>query len=88
MDEAIRREVKRESAGTGSVFTPSKSLRWFTLSKIFAARLDARYRYNDKSYQVVINASTGEVQGERRELGKRYSSLRSSAPQSFLASAS
>ena len=23
------------------------------------------YRYRDKSYQVVVNASTGEVQGDR-----------------------
>ena len=66
MDDAIRSEVKRRIGGDRQRIHSIKSrYDGLTFKNLMLPVWMLAYRYNDKSYQVVVNASTGEVQGER-----------------------
>ena len=66
MDEAIRKEVKRRIGGARQrIHSVDSRYDGLTFKNLMLPVWMLAYRYNDKSYQVVVNASTGEVQGER-----------------------
>jgi hypothetical protein len=66
MDDALRQEIKRRIGGDKQRIHHLKT-RYDTLTykNLMLPVWMLAYRYKDKSYQVVVNASTGEVQGER-----------------------
>jgi DNA-directed RNA polymerase subunit RPC12/RpoP len=66
MDDALRQEIKRRIGGDKQRIDHLKT-RYDTLTykNLMLPVWMLAYRYKDKSYQVVVNASTGEVQGER-----------------------
>ena len=66
MDEAIRREVKKRIGGDRQrIHSITSRYDGLTFKNMMLPVWMLAYRYNDESYQVVVNASTGEVQGER-----------------------
>lgn len=66
MTDAIRQEVKRRVGGDKQRIHNLKTrYDGLTYKNLMLPVWMLAYHYNDKSYQVVVNASTGEVQGER-----------------------
>ena len=66
IDEALYREVCQRIGGdTQRVHSVDSNYEAITFKHILLPVWLLAYRYGDKSYQVFINAATGEVQGER-----------------------
>jgi DNA-directed RNA polymerase subunit RPC12/RpoP len=66
MDDAIRAEAKRRIGGDEQrVHSVSTSVSAVTFKHLLLPVWLLAYRYNDRTYQVMVNAATGEVQGER-----------------------
>ena len=66
IDEAIYQEVCQRIGGdTQRVHSVDSNYEAVTFKHILLPVWLLAYRYRDKSYQVFINAATGEVQGER-----------------------
>lgn len=66
MDDAIRAETKRRIGGDEQrVHSIRTQVSAVTFKHLLLPVWLLAYRYNDKTYQVMINAATGEVQGER-----------------------
>jgi len=66
MEDAIRTEVKRRIGGDRQrIHSLNSRYDGLTFKNIMLPVWMLAYRFKDKSYQVVVNASTGEVQGER-----------------------
>ncbi len=66
IDAAIRTEVKRRIGGdTQRIHHINSKYDAITYKHLLLPVWMLTYRYRDKPYQVVVNASTGEVQGDR-----------------------
>jgi hypothetical protein len=66
MDEAIAAEVKKRIGGDEQrVNSINSQYNAVTFKHLLLPVWLLAYRYHDKAYQVLINAATGEVQGER-----------------------
>ena len=66
MDAAIRAEAKRRIGGDEQrVHSVRTQVSAVTFKHLLLPVWLLAYRYNDKTYQVMVNAATGEVQGER-----------------------
>jgi len=66
IDSAIRSEVKRRIGGdTQRIHNISTKYDAITFKHLLLPVWMLTYRYKEKPYQVVVNASTGEVQGDR-----------------------
>jgi len=66
MDVAIEAEVRRRIGGdTQRVHSVKSSYDAITYKHLLLPVWMMAYRYGKKSYQVVVNAATGEVQGDR-----------------------
>lgn len=66
IDEAIETEVRQRIGGdTQRVHSVNSRYQAITFKHLLLPVWLLAYRYGDKSYQVFINAATGEVQGER-----------------------
>ena len=62
IDRAIRRDIGGDKQ---RIHHKSTSYSRVTFKHILLPVYVAAYRYNNKSYQLLVNAATGEVQGER-----------------------
>ena len=66
IDQAIEREVRSRIGGdTQRVHSIQSRYDAITFKHLLLPLWMMAYRYNDKVYQILINAGTGEVQGER-----------------------
>jgi len=66
MDEALQFDVRRRIGGdTQRVHSVNTRYDAITFKHILLPVWMLAYRYGKKSYQVVVNAGTGEVQGDR-----------------------
>jgi hypothetical protein len=66
MDDAIRAEAKCRIGGDEQrVHSVRTSVSAVTFKHLLLPVWLLAYRYNDRTYQVMANAATGEVQGER-----------------------
>jgi DNA-directed RNA polymerase subunit RPC12/RpoP len=66
MEKAIEREVRQRIGGdTQRVHSISSHFGALTYKHLLLPLYLLSYRYNEKTYQVVVNAATGEVQGQR-----------------------
>ena len=66
MDEAIRHEVKRRIGGDRQrIHQLDSAFDAVTYKYVLLPTWSLAYRYNEKTYHVVVNGATGEVQGER-----------------------
>jgi hypothetical protein len=66
MDEMIRELVRRDIGGDRQRITKmTTEHRGITFKHILLPVWMAAYRFNDKTYRFLVNARTGEVQGER-----------------------
>jgi len=66
MDDAIRSEVKRRIGGDRQrIHQLNTAFDAVTYKYLLLPTWSLAYRYNDKTYHVVVNGATGEVQGER-----------------------
>lgn len=66
MEQAIEREVRQRIGGdTQRVHSIQSHFGALTFKHLLLPLYLLTYRYRDKSYQVVVNAATGEVQGQR-----------------------
>ena len=66
IDEAIENEVRQRIGGDKQrVHSINTRYNGLSFKHLLLPVWLLAYRYNDKSYQIMINASTGEVQGER-----------------------
>ena len=66
IDDALRREVKRRIGGDEQrIHNVSTRYNALTYKHLLLPVWLLTYRYNEKPYRVVVNAATGEVQGER-----------------------
>jgi DNA-directed RNA polymerase subunit RPC12/RpoP len=66
MDAAIEREVKERIGGDDQrVHSCQTQFSAVTFKHLLLPVWLLAYRYNDKTYQLLVNAATGEVQGER-----------------------
>lgn len=66
MESGIESEVRRRIGGdTQRVFSIDTDWSALTYKHVLLPVWMATYRWNQKTYRVVVNAATGEVQGER-----------------------
>lgn len=66
MDEAIAAEVRKRIGGDEQrINSVNSQYNAITFKHLLLPVWLLAYRYHDKAYQVLINAATGEVQGER-----------------------
>ena len=66
IDDAIRAEVRRRIGGdTQRIHSVNSQYDAITFKHLLLPAWLMAYRYGEKTYQVFINAATGEVQGER-----------------------
>ena len=66
IEAAIRADVKRQIGGdTQRIHRINTDFAALTYKHLLLPVWLLAYKYHEKSYQVVINAGTGEVQGER-----------------------
>ena len=66
MDSALRQEVRRRIGGDEQrIHNVSTQYNALTYKHLLLPVWLLAYKYNEKPYRVVVNAATGEVQGER-----------------------
>lgn len=66
MDEAIRQTICRDIGGDHQrIFSVRTSYRDITFKHVLLPVWISAYRYREKVYRILVNARTGEVQGER-----------------------